>query len=129
VTAYERLRMGSSLALCAVGLGLLSYWVSAKIDAHVQQSRLAHRLETTDSSGSTSSVPHGSWATRREAAASGLVGRLEIPRLSVSAMITEGADEEALGRGIGHVSETSFPGERGNVGLAAHRDLFRSERP
>jgi len=39
-------------------------------------------------------------------------------------MVTEGADEEALGRGIGHVPETSFPGEPGNVGLAAHRDTY-----
>jgi sortase A len=118
--------VGSSLALCAVGLALLAYWVSSKFDAHVQQTRLAHRLEMTESPESSSSVPERSLATRREAAASGLVGRLEIPRLGVSAMVTEGDDKEALGRGIGHVPETSFPGERGNVGLAAHRDTYFS---
>jgi len=28
------------------------------------------------------------------------------------------------GRGIGHVPDTALPGERGNVGLAAHRDTY-----
>ena len=125
MTARERFRNGSSFALCAVGIALLAYWLSATFDAHVFQSRLAHRLETTTApSGSVSSVVEGASATRREAITSGLVGRLEIPRLGVSAMVTEGIDRRALSRGIGHVPDTAFPGERGNVGLAAHRDTY-----
>ncbi|MGH7724515.1 MAG: class D sortase [Candidatus Eiseniibacteriota bacterium] len=124
MTALDRFRNGSSFALCAVGIGLLSYWLSAMFDAHMFQSWLADRLETTGSSGSVSSVLEGASATRREATTSGLVGRLEIPRLGISAMVTEGITKRALGRGIGHVPDTAFPGERGNVGLAAHRDTY-----
>jgi len=109
------LRNGASLVLFAAGIILLSYWASATIEANAYQGRLAHRLETL-----TPSVH----ATRHEANASGLVGRLEIPRLGVSAMITEGVTRQALGRGIGHVPDTAFPGEPGNVGLAAHRDTY-----
>ena len=29
-----------------------------------------------------------------------------------------------LGSGVGHVASTAFPGERGNVGLAGHRDTY-----
>lgn len=117
-----RLRNGLSLVLFAAGIVLLSYWVSATIEAKTYQDRLARRLETL------SRTPVGeieeAHATRREASSSGLVGRLDIPRLGVSAMITEGVTKQALGRGIGHVPRTSFPGERGNVGLAAHRDTY-----
>ena len=122
--ALDRLRNGSSFALCGVGVGLLAYWLGAMFDAHVFQSQLARRLETTGSSGSALSVLQRASASRREAITSGLVGRLEIPRIGVSAMVTEGITERALGRGIGHVPDTAFPGERGNVGLAAHRDTY-----
>jgi sortase A len=30
----------------------------------------------------------------------------------------------ALRRGVGHVERTAHPGERGNVGLAGHRDTY-----
>jgi sortase A len=125
MTALDRLRNVSSVALCAVGIGLLSYWLGTMFDAQVFQSRLARRLDTTSSSrGSVPSVSQGASATRHEAMTSGLVGRLEIPRLGVSAMVTEGISARALGRGVGHVPHTAFPGERGNVGLAAHRDTY-----
>jgi sortase A len=52
-----------------------------------------------------------------------LVGRIEIPRVGVSAIVLEGADTKTLRRGVGHIPETSLPGI-GNVGLAAHRDSF-----
>ncbi|HEY0510417.1 MAG TPA: class D sortase [Thermoanaerobaculia bacterium] len=52
-----------------------------------------------------------------------LMGRIEIPRVGVSAIVLEGDDGTTLRRGVGHIPETSFPGV-GNVGLAAHRDSF-----
>src|SRR5688500_14334753 len=88
------------------------------------QSQLARRLESTGSSASVSSALEEADVTRREAMTSGLVGRLEIPRLGVSAMVTEGITEQALGRGIGHVPNTELPGEGGHVGLASHRDTY-----
>jgi sortase A len=54
-----------------------------------------------------------------------LVGRIEIPRIGVSAIVLEGVDDKTLRRGVGHIPETPLPGGRGgNVGLAAHRDSF-----
>jgi sortase A len=56
----------------------------------------------------------------------GFVGRLEIPRLGLSAIVREGAGPRTLRIAVGHVPGTAFPGENGNVCLAAHRDgLFR----
>ena len=62
--------------------------------------------------------------TRREAQSSGLVGRIEIERVGLSAIVVEGTTATALRRGVGHVSGTAYPGEAGNVALAGHRDSF-----
>jgi len=53
-----------------------------------------------------------------------VLGRLEIPRLGVSVMVVEGVDERDLKRAAGHVPGTAFPGQVGNIGIAAHRDTF-----
>jgi len=56
-----------------------------------------------------------------------LIGRVDIPRLKLSATVAEGDDEKTLGRAVGHLPDTPLPWHRrGNVALAAHRDgLFR----
>jgi len=53
-----------------------------------------------------------------------VLGRLEIPRLRVKAMVREGADESTLQRAVGHIPGTALPGNIGNVALAGHRDTF-----
>jgi len=58
-----------------------------------------------------------------------LIGRIEIPRLDVKAIVREGDDEGTLRHAVGHIPSTAFPGEIGNVALAAHRDtIFRPLR-
>jgi sortase A len=61
---------------------------------------------------------------RKRPAAGSALGRLEIPRLSVSAIVRVGSDSRTLRLAIGHIGGTALPGERGNMGLAAHRDTF-----
>lgn len=53
-----------------------------------------------------------------------LIGRIEVPRLKVSAVVKEGDDAKTLSQAVGHVPYTPLPGERGNVGVAAHRDTY-----
>jgi sortase A len=57
-----------------------------------------------------------------------LIGRVDIPRLKLSAAVAEGDDDKTLGKAVGHLPDTPLPWHRtGNVGLAAHRDgLFRA---
>lgn len=56
-----------------------------------------------------------------------LMGRIEIPRIGISALVLEGISGETLRRGVGHVPNTAIPRQLpGNVGLAGHRDsVFR----
>jgi len=56
----------------------------------------------------------------------GLIGRVTIPRLSLSAIVREGTSSETLSIAAGHVPGTAFPGPSGNTAIAGHRDtLFR----
>jgi sortase A len=53
-----------------------------------------------------------------------LVGRMEIPRIGISVMVLEGDGDDVLGKAVGHVPTTAFPGGAGNVVIAGHRDTF-----
>jgi sortase A len=56
-----------------------------------------------------------------------LLGRVEITRLHLSAIVREGVDAKTLSVAVGHVPSTSLPGNPGNFAIAAHRDtLFRA---
>jgi sortase A len=58
-----------------------------------------------------------------------VVGKLIAPGLGLSATVLEGTDDRTLARGAGHIEDTPFPGEPGNVGIAGHRDtIFRALR-
>jgi sortase A len=54
----------------------------------------------------------------------GLIGRIEIPRIGLSAVVVEGTDKPTLRHAAGHIIGTALPGQPGNVGIAAHRDTF-----
>lgn len=59
----------------------------------------------------------------------GALGRLEIPRLKMNVIVSEGIDSRTLRRSAGHVPGTALPGSGGNSVIAAHRDgLFRGLR-
>jgi sortase A len=54
----------------------------------------------------------------------GLIGRIDIPRLGLSAMVIEGTSGRTLRRAVGHIPGTALPGQPGNVGISGHRDTF-----
>lgn len=59
----------------------------------------------------------------------GLIGRVTIPRLRLNAIVREGTSSKTLTLAAGHIPGTSFPGLKGNVAIAGHRDtLFRGLR-
>jgi sortase A len=50
--------------------------------------------------------------------------RIVIPKIDVDAPVLEGDDWETLKKGAGHHVGTANPGERGNVYVSAHNDIF-----
>lgn len=112
-------------ALFVLGVFLLAVYLKNQGEAQAFQSAQSNRLESaiiqTQSQGPTvASTPAASPAKL----AKGVIGRIEIPRLKISAIIAEGVDTPTLKRAVGHIPSTRLPGEVGNVGLAAHRDGF-----
>ncbi len=69
--------------------------------------------ETAGAEGAQPAVPPGT-----------MIGRLEVPRLDLAAIVASGIDSRTLRRAIGHIPATALPGEPGNVGIAGHRDRF-----
>ena len=59
-----------------------------------------------------------------------VIGRVDVPRLNLSAAIAEGDDESTLDKAVGHLPDTALPWQdAGNAAFAAHRDgLFRPLR-
>jgi sortase A len=56
-----------------------------------------------------------------------LLGRVEIPRLNLAAIVKQGVSQATLSSAVGHVPSTQAAGEVGNFAIAAHRDtLFRA---
>jgi sortase A len=55
-----------------------------------------------------------------------VLGRVEVGRLHLSAIVRQGVDARTLSVAVGHVESTSMPDQQGNFVIAAHRDtLFR----
>jgi sortase A len=57
-------------------------------------------------------------------AQTGALGRIDIARIGVTAMIMEGTDDRTLRRAVGHIPGTPMPGSIGNTAIAGHRDTF-----
>jgi len=106
-------------AWCAVTIIETHYFNSLAVPE--AGSRSARRMlpgESPDGSRPRSPLAAGTW-----------IARLEAPSVSLAATVVEGSDEQTLSRAAGHIEQTALPGERGNVGIAAHRDtVFRPVR-
>jgi sortase A len=50
--------------------------------------------------------------------------RIQIPAINVDAQVVQGDSWEQLKKGVGHHFGTANPGERGNLVLSAHNDIF-----
>jgi sortase A len=119
----RRLRLArygfTAAAILALGY-CAAVWVNARLYQAQAASQFDRELRLT---GVRSAAPPVSVAASIPEDG-GLLGRLEIPRLGLSAMVVEGDSGGDLRRAVGHIPGTAFPGQPGNVGLAGHRDTF-----
>jgi sortase A len=100
--------------LWAVGCLALGYcaflWGRAEFDQAQGNWTLDHQA---GSHAAPSAISEGS-----------LLGRIEVPRLDLSAVVFEGTSDDTLSRGVGHLRGSAAPGQHGNLVLAGHRDTF-----
>jgi len=82
------------------------FFQSARARSSTAAARPAGGQPGDASTGALHVAPKGAPAV----AAGGLIGRLEIPRLLLSAVVVEGLDKTTLRRGVGHIPGTALPG-------------------
>jgi sortase A len=130
----------SSYVLCLIGILLLGYCGYVLLEARSYQahqtSRFNEALNTSQpfaASGEHSpapvlpALPEATLAakSRAQPAAGGiLLGRIELDRIGLDAMIMDGIDSKTLRSAVGHIPGTALPGQTGNVAIAGHRDTF-----
>lgn len=114
--------------LLVIGIVCLGYYGYVSAEAALYQ---AYEMRELDAILASAPPPPPALSTATAAAApkpapkpGAAVGRLEIPRLGISAVVRAGSDARTLRLAVGHIPGTALPGEQGNVGLAAHRDTF-----
>jgi sortase A len=127
------------LLVGVICLGIVGYaWLDARsfqaeqnrrLDAALAARQAAAPAAETDSFESFRRQGHEEPPRSAAAAAPGLaegdlLGRIEIPRVGISAVILEGVESRTLRRGVGHIPNTALPAQGGNVGIAGHRDSF-----
>jgi len=128
--------------LLITGSALFFFYVSSQIHAFVMaraglwsfQVHQAQLSEATSSNAAAndSKIDFALWSEKRiraykEALAMKLeepLAVLSIPKLGVEVPVFEGTDDLTLNRGAGRIAGTVGPGEKGNMGIAAHRDGF-----
>ena len=103
--------------LFAGAAALLAYCGFVFVDSSVFQYRQSVNLRRL----LEDSTPGGHLPAIR---ASGLIGRLVIPRLGLSVVMIEGDDAKTLRRAVGHIPSTPLPGQAGNIAVTGHRDTF-----
>jgi sortase A len=127
-----RIALWIERATLAAGAMLLAAWAAVTLEARLYANRQEARLDrlvTATAELADPAADTGPRKTRKKArrpalAAEDLVGRIEIPRLRLKAVVAEGVSARTLRLAVGHVPGTALPGEDGNVVLAGHRDTF-----
>ncbi|MGA3292923.1 MAG: class D sortase [Candidatus Acidiferrales bacterium] len=113
-TAVLRIISGLLVLIGIVALGYSGYVVE---EARSYQAVHDRNFETTvlePTATSPSTAP----------AEGNVIGRLQIPRLGLRAIVAQGDSAQVLRHAVGHVPDTTLPGDDGNVVLAGHRDTF-----
>jgi sortase A len=112
----------------AAGLAALGWcafvWMEAKLYQRRQEKELSELQKFAATAPKPSAKPPVFAAVPKVPPEGALIGRIEIPRVGVSAIVAQGVDTRTLRRGVGHIPGTALPEETGNVAVAGHRDTF-----
>jgi sortase A len=107
------------LALMAAGLLMVLYWASDFVAAGLRQRGDEARWEQLLAGAPART---GSQGVPAELArpVDGIDFRLRVPKLGYTAIVREGVGLDVLATSPGHYPATVWPGQPGNVGVAAH---------
>jgi sortase A len=128
--SLRRTQRWTQRGLFAVAVSMLAYCGFVLMDTWTFQKGEGRQLERllTGAQNGKGGAPRRASPTPAKTSALGvtddLIGRIEIPRLGVTAIVIEGTSTSVLRRAVGHIPGTGLPGQRGNIGISGHRDTF-----
>jgi sortase A len=121
----RRLRKPAEYFLGIVAVVALGYCTAQYSAAAIHQSRQNARLDALRAqSAQLDKTLDAAPTLAAEKSGPPPLGRIEIPRVGVSAIVEEGESDATLSESVGHLNGTPLPGQPGNVALAAHRDTY-----
>jgi sortase A len=131
------------VALLSSGLGVLAVVGVSRLDSALASRAALKSFETMDSSNSSSirnaeqvsGEPANDLASGNEnlgrahkedvSERSGVpITVLQIPKIHLAVPLLDGTDASTLNHAVGRIRGTARPGEKGNIGIAGHRDSF-----
>jgi sortase A len=142
----EKMRRARTIGfvLIALGLVLIAAYIAARVDSSLssragirafkaEREAIAKQQKSMPGLNMPSTaVDFSLWADKRKIAYEQSLAQysgtpmavLEIPKLELEVPVFDGTDDLTLNRGVGRIQGTARPGEKGNIGIAGHRDGF-----
>jgi sortase A len=133
----ERLLLLSGTVLMVVYAGVILYGL---IGSHIELRRFRAIQQRAALSGNhaerrqmlSHEVDVSLWSEKRIVAFEKSISKhfplplavLRVPKLHLEVPVLDGTDDLTLNRAVGRIIGTARPGERGNIGIAGHRDGF-----
>jgi len=115
-TTQRLLFAAAILLLGYCGYVLVDAWIFQKQENAALERFVPNQVPAVVAAASPESLP--------AIGPDGLIGRIDILRLGVSVIVVEGTAHKTFRRAAGHIAGTALPGQRGNIGIAGHRDTF-----
>lgn len=129
-------------ALLFTGVVLLTIYIGARVQSTVEARLAVRSFEASMGTSPVPEMPYGKlgaarvnfslWSEKRiDAYQRSLAKRFEPPlavlrvaSIDLEAPVLDGTDDLTLNRGAGWIRGTARPEEKGNIGIAGHRDSF-----
>jgi sortase A len=126
-TNRHPIRVWLDRVLIAVGVACLLFYGAVTVNTWRYQKEAKVRVEEMVTIERPPAIQRALPDISKALKTGEIIGRVDIPRLKLSAAVAEGDDEKTLRKAVGHLPDTPLPWQRtGNVAFAAHRDgLFR----
>lgn len=108
------------LVALLVGFGLIGSTLLGFYQGYSEQSTLVQTFKQQIADSPPPAVPQATVKPNLMVPVNGVDFAIRVPRLGYYAAVKEGTDLNVLYSGPGHYAATPWPGQPGNVGVAAH---------
>lgn len=111
-----------TMAVPAAGKCYMYYEQQKMYDAFLKEQALAKEQAELMTEAFDDDISAQAAETDKPQQIKGVIGRIEIPKISSDLLLLEGSSSRELRYGAGHLTGTAMPGDVGNCAVAAHRN-------